>query len=210
MNVCVDLNFSRGAYQLDAKFECSAKKVIGVEGAMGAGKSTLFHCMAGLLRSKNGYFSIGDFIYQDSKKKIFQSSQKRNLGYLFQESHLFSHLSVEENLYFSSSKKTKKENFYEIVDLLQLSLLLKKRAHQLSGGEARRLALGRVFLSNFHFLLLDEPFIYLEENQSLEIIAYLQRKLEETSIFFTSHQTRLFDALAEERIKCFKGTVRKV
>ena len=104
--------------------------------------------------------------------------KNRNIGYVFQENHLFPHLSVKKNLLYSNpyiKDKAKYISFEDVVNLLDIAPLLNKNPRQLSGGERQRVAIGRALLSQPRLLLLDEPFSNVDCSKRKQIISYLLR-----------------------------------
>ncbi len=195
-------------FSLLAKLDCSAPCIIGIKGDMGIGKTTLFDCLSGITQPRKGYFFFRDKIYFNHKKKIWQPLYKRDIAYLFQEDRIFPHLSVRSNLLYGCKWKKKPSlhpHFTEIIDLLGLEPLLQsKKANQLSGGESRRLSIGRTLLSSFELLLLDEPFRSLSETQVQAIITYLKKR-KDIYILFTSHHDKYFSMLADFVVQVKKG-----
>ena len=226
--------FQREGFSLRAELRFTQNCILAIKGPMGAGKSTLFHCIAGLLRPQKGYLRWKGKSYMDSAKKLHLPPQQRPIAYLFQEDRIFKHLSVRANLLYAYKAAPKKEQsstlgksayakkffFYlpkilqkksllpaeceEITELLHIRPLLEKKSSELSGGESRRLALGRVLLGSFTLLLLDEPFRSLSLESAYALIDYL-KKGPDISILFSSHQDELLEKLAKEIIEMDHG-----
>ena len=107
---------------------------------------------------------------------------QRNIGIVLQDSRLFPHLNVKDNLQYGYQllpEKKKRFSFNQIVDLLELSALMNQKPHQLSGGEKQRVALGRALLISPRLLLLDEP------------LASLDVRLKEQSRFYVALKMKL-------------------
>jgi molybdate transport system ATP-binding protein len=150
--------------------------ITGVFGPSGAGKTTFFHMIAGLQSPSSGEIRFNDDILFRSAPKKEVVSNKRNIGVVFQSSNLFPHLSIKQNLLYSSKygkNKTTYIDFETVVEILQLKNLLSKKPFQLSGGEKQRVAIGRALLSQPRLLLLDEPFSSLDHQKRKQIIRYL-------------------------------------
>src|SRR3546814_4746801 len=108
---------------------------------------------------------------------------ERHVGYVFQDARLFPHLSVRGNLrYARRGVGSAAFAFDDVVALLGIGALLGRRTTNLSGGEAQRVALGRALLSQPRILLLDEPLSNLDQARRDELIPYLQRVRDETSL----------------------------
>ena len=139
-----------------------------VLGPSGCGKTTLLKLISGLLKIQEGEILLNNKII--SSQKIHQKTEKRNIGFLFQEYALFPHLTVEENLYFAIQKQdNKKEIIDDILGIIKLLDTKTRYPHELSGGEQQRIALARSIIAKPTLLLLDEPFSNLDLNLKEEI-----------------------------------------
>ncbi len=146
-------------------------------GPSGAGKTTVLNAIAGLLRPAMGRIVVNGRILFDSQKDINIPSWQRHIGYVFQDQRLFPHLNVRHNLLYGVKRNRLRKSivqFGSIVDLLDLGPLLKRRTYALSGGEARRVAIGRALLSQPDVLLLDEPLVGLHHEARDQVMCYLQ------------------------------------
>lgn len=205
----VNFLFEREHFFLQASLCCEKGKILGIDAPMGAGKSSFFQCLVGILHPVQGQIILGQNILFErdigkSRPSIFTPPHKRKIGCLFQEDRIFDHLSVEENLFYASSPSFSETTREEILELLNLKSLLKQRSSSLSGGEKRRLAIGRVLFSDFQLLLLDEPFRSLEQGMIQSIVSYLKSR-KDITIFFASHNKDIFQELAEETISIQDG-----
>ncbi|HAF29956.1 MAG TPA: molybdenum ABC transporter ATP-binding protein [Bacteroidales bacterium] len=152
--------------------------ITGVFGHSGAGKTTLFNLLSGVDTPKKGKIKLDSEVLVDLVQNHITPGKNRNIGYVFQENHLFPHLSVKKNLIFSKPyTKNKKHyiSFEDVVSLLDLVQILNKKPRQLSGGERQRVAIGRALLSQPRLLLLDEPFSNVDCSRRKQIISYLLR-----------------------------------
>ncbi len=150
--------------------------ITGVFGPSGAGKTTLFNLLSGVDTPLEGIIKLNFETLVDKEQNLIVQGKNRNIGYIFQENHLFPHLSVKKNLLYSKPYiKNKKHyiSFNDVVKLLEISELLNKKPRQLSGGERQRIAIGRALLSQPRLLLLDEPFSNVDCSKRKQIISYL-------------------------------------
>src|SRR5690606_20259353 len=96
------------------------------------------------LERAGGKVAIADTVWQDDATRCFLPTWRRPLGYVFQESSLFSHLSVRQNLDYGL-KRTRhpqgRDTLQNAIDLLGISALLDRRPESLSGGERQRVAI---------------------------------------------------------------------
>ena len=135
-------------------------EIVGLLGPNGAGKTTTFRIMVGLYKPDEGEVILsGENI---SNLPLYLRARK-GLGYLPQDSSVFRKLTVEENfkailefLPFSKGEKTKKLN--STLEEMGLGRIKNSLSYILSGGERRKVEIGRILLISPDFLLLDEPF----------------------------------------------------
>ena len=133
---------------------------------------------------------------------VFLPTHKRPLGYVFQESNLFSHLTVSENLNYGlkrikASSDTPK--FNHILDLLGIRHLLDRMPERLSGGEKQRVAIARALVLNPCCLLMDEPLASLDAKRKQEILQFLSRLNQELNIpvLYVTHSHQEVAQLAD-------------
>jgi molybdate transport system ATP-binding protein len=179
-------------------------------GPSGAGKTTLLNVIAGLVRADHAVITIGDTILADTTRGIWQPAHARHVGYVFQESRLFPHLSVRQNLVYGRWVRRQREDaarFDEIVTLLDLSPLLTRPPARLSGGETRRVALGRALLSAPRLLLLDEPLGSVDVDRRQEILPYLDRVMAEhrLPVIYVTHERAEIEGRAETVVQLDGG-----
>lgn len=170
-------NFSylREDFQLQVKFDLG-NEIMGVMGASGAGKSTLLKNIVGLLQPQQGYIKFNNQIFVDSQQHICLAMHQRKTALIFQNAMLFPHLNVLQNLQYGqqiSKNQPSKFQLDEVVQILDIQTLIKRKAHELSGGEAQRVSIGRALLSNPNLLLLDEPLTGLNQTLKQQILHYL-------------------------------------
>jgi molybdate transport system ATP-binding protein len=156
-------------------------------GPSGAGKTSTLDVIAGLLRPEYARVVMDGHPIADTSRDVWTPAHERRIGYVFQDSRLFPHLSVRQNLtfgrWFTRRSETMRDgvraSFDELVSLLDLAPLLTRHPARLSGGEQKRVALGRTLLSHPRLLLLDEPLGSLEVSKRQEILPYLDRLISE-------------------------------
>ena len=143
-------------------FTLSKDSISCILGPSGSGKTSLLKLIAGLERVQNGSIKINS--KEVSSKSKHLPTEKRNIGFLFQDYALFPHLTVKQNLEYPVNYKTSPHTIEDIIKLIKLPNSLNKYPHELSGGEQQRVALARSIISNPDILLLDEPFSSLDLN----------------------------------------------
>ncbi len=156
----IDVRRQRGNFLCDVAFSSATPGVTALFGRSGCGKTTVLHMIAGLLRPDRGAIRVDGIALFDAAQGIDMPAEARGIGYVFQDSRLFPHLSVRGNLRYGerrARRRTHQLRFDDVVDLLGIAPLLARRPAGLSGGERQRVAIGRALLAPPRLLLLDEP-----------------------------------------------------
>lgn len=187
----LDVELKRPGFKLHAKCRLDAP-VTGLLGSSGAGKSTLLGIIAGYIKPDRGSVMLDGIPLYDSQQQICLPLHTRRIGMVFQDSRLFPHLNVRDNLHYGLKLRPRTQErlqYEDIVELLELGHLQAQRAHQLSGGEKQRVALGRALLAAPRLLLLDEPLASLDLHLKNQILPFLRRVKDELAMpmLYVSH-----------------------
>lgn len=165
----------RDGFLLDASFALP-DGISALFGPSGSGKSTCLALIAGLLRPEAGAIHLGDTVLVDRTTGQWIPPHRRNLGVVFQDHLLLPHKTVRANLrYGMPGGGSGSIRLDEVVKVLELSELLDRYPLQLSGGQQRRVALGRALLTQPRLLLMDEPLAGLDESLRDRILDHLQQ-----------------------------------
>jgi molybdate transport system ATP-binding protein len=207
--ITASLRETRGAFNLDARFEAPGRGVTAIFGPSGSGKTTVLRCIAGLHRAAQGHVAVCGEVWQDARS--FRPVHRRPIGYVFQEASLFPHLSVRGNLLFGARAALGEPLLgeAEVVALLGLEPLLARAPLTLSGGERQRVAIGRALLSRPRLLLMDEPLSALDRAAREEILPFLEQLHERLSlpVLYVTHDMREVERLADHIILMDQGRV---
>lgn len=189
-----------GSFELNAEID-GGKEIIVLFGPSGSGKSTLLNCIAGLQKVTEGEIRIGEKLFLSTSQNLNLPPQIRRCGYLPQNPSLFPHLNVAQNICYAISKTdkvTQQSRLQELLATFHLEGYEKSRVSELSGGQAKRVALARALAAPPAILLLDEPFSALDEELREELAAEIktiQRQLSIPVVLVThSKQEALFVA----------------
>lgn len=150
-------------------------------GRSGSGKTTLLRLIAGLDRLDGGEIYLGD--RRVSCPQHYLPPHQRGIGFVFQSPALWPHLTVQQNITFGLahlSKTEQKQRLELLLEKLAIAPLIDRYPHQLSGGEAKRVAFARTLAPRPPFLLLDEPLSNLDQGLKEELLTYLQDYLNVT------------------------------
>ncbi|NNF17184.1 MAG: molybdenum ABC transporter ATP-binding protein [Gammaproteobacteria bacterium] len=175
MNIVARFGIRRKSFSLQAHFTVPASGVTGIFGASGSGKTTLLRAMAGLDRHSDGYLKVGQALWQD--KALFVPAHQRDIGYVFQEPSLFTHLTVRENLDYARTRNPQRPSFDSLsplIGLMGIAPLLTRHPATLSGGEQQRVAICRALATGPGMLLMDEPLASLDYDRQQDILPYLE------------------------------------
>ncbi len=150
-------------------------------GASGCGKTTTLRMIAGLEEPTTGTVELA------GRDVTALPPYKRSVNTVFQNYALFPHLDIYENVAFGLRRrgiKSVKKQVGEMLDLVQLGDLARRRPHQLSGGQQQRVAVARALINHPDVLLLDEPLGALDLKLRREMQLELKRIQTEVGITF--------------------------
>ncbi len=133
-------------------------------GPSGVGKTSVLNMVAGLLKPDRGHVRVDGETLFDADTDV--PPERRKAGYVFQEPRLFPHMRVGANLRYAGAREAMID---VIAQLLDIADLLDRWPRSLSGGEAKRVAIGRALLRDPAFLLLDEPTASLDRARADEV-----------------------------------------
>ena len=164
-------------------------------GSSGSGKTTVLNIIAGLVNADEGRVSL------HGRDVTNLPTQKRKVGFVFQNYALFEYMTVAENIEFGLqirkvSKKERQIKRDELLELVGLVGLSERMPKQLSGGQQQRVALARALALEPDVLLLDEPLGALDAKIRTELrrsLKTIQRQLGVATILVTHDQEEAFD-----------------
>jgi len=165
-------------------------KILALVGPSGCGKTTLLRVIAGLLVPDQGRVLL------DGQDMTKLPPYRRPTATVFQNYALFPHLNVYENIAYGlkarrSPGQNTKAAVQEIMDLMKITDLARRKVNELSGGQQQRVALARAMVVNPKILLFDEPLSSLDARLRVEMreeIKKIQQKTQITSIYVTHDQ----------------------
>ncbi len=208
----VDVSLRRGEFALEAAFATATPGVIALFGRSGSGKTTLVNVIAGLLAPDRGRIVLDGTLLEDTASGTSLPTERRRIGYVFQDPRLFPHLDVAGNLRYGQRRAQPRGTAPELADaaaLLGLEHLFRRRPHELSGGERQRVALGRALLARPRLLLLDEPLASLDVARREELLPWFERLRDRHAlpIVYVSHDFEDVVRLASHLVLLEQGRV---
>ena len=209
-----DFQYQHADFILNVELEMQ-QQLLGIVGASGCGKSTLLKNIVGLLQPQQGYIQFNNRILVDTQQKNYVPMHQRKIALIFQNALLFPHMNVQQNLNYAEKlvpKSERKFQFEGIVELLELKSLIQRKAHQLSGGEAQRVSIGRALLSSPNLLLLDEPLTGLDTHLKQQILPFLKRMKDELDLpmIYVTHHLEELEYLEAETVQLNQGRLQTV
>ncbi len=208
----LDVALKVGAFDLQVAFQNGAG-ITALYGHSGAGKTLTLTLIAGLMRPDSGTIKLDGRVLTDRKRGVFVAPHRRRIGVVFQDSHLFPHLSVRQNLRFGrwfAPRGERVVDFDSVVEILAIGKLLARHPAKLSGGERQRVAIGRALLCGPRLLLFDEPLTALDMERKLEILPLIERLRDEFGVpmVYVSHAIEEVARLANFIVVVDAGRVK--
>ena len=197
----VDVTFDETAVLRNTTLEVDAGEIVALLGPSGSGKSTLLRVVAGIVAPSSGRVHI------DGADVTAVPTHRRGIGMVFQDNQLFPHRSTLDNVAFGLKmagvdRPTRHQRGAEWLERVGLRGFGARDVTELSGGEAKRVALARTLITEPRIVLLDEPLTGLDSqlrDQLTEHVAQLLRSTGTTAILVT-HDVDEAAAIAERRV----------
>lgn len=180
----------------DLNLETQPSEVVAIVGASGSGKSTFLSLVAGLDSFDSGDISINETSIKNLSSSKMTQFRAKNIGFVFQQFHLVSHLTAYENLFLPMqilNQKISKEQIMQKLADVGLHERADHKPTELSGGECQRLAIARGLITNPKLLLADEPSGNLDTETGLKVmnLFFKQVKESKTTCLLVTHDIEL-------------------
>jgi ABC-2 type transport system ATP-binding protein len=186
-------------------FEANPGRVLGFLGPNGAGKSTTMRMLTGYLEPSSGTASLCGFDTQLQNLEI-----KRLMGYLPENTPLYTDMYVQEFLLFVANTYDLKEaklRVAETIEAVGLGPEQHKKIGMLSKGYKQRVGLAQAIIHNPEVLILDEPTSGLDPNQLAEIRDLIKSLGKNKTVILSTHIMQEVEALCDEVIIINKGAI---
>ena len=187
-----------------ADFSLSVKngEWFGLLGPSGGGKTTLLRIIAGFENADSGCIELNKTVLFD--KKHIVPSEKRGIGFVFQNLALWPHMTAIENVAFMFPGKVSRKARRRRANELLLSVHLPEThcnnyPDELSGGECQRVAIARALAAQPKLLLMDEPFSHLDSGLKQEMFSLMKeiRKTNDLTVIYVSHMRQELETLTD-------------
>ncbi|MGB0714998.1 MAG: ATP-binding cassette domain-containing protein [Phycisphaerae bacterium] len=194
-------------FSLDVSFELGQGITL-LTGHSGSGKTTVLNLIAGILKPESGRIQLNQHVLVDCDEQVCVRPHRRRVGLVFQDGLLFPHLNVRDNLTYGARRQASSStNLEQLADKLALTTLLHRMPRTLSGGEARRVAIGRALMSQPDLLMLDEPLAGLDAVRAAETMALIHEcaTIWEIPVLLVSHEIELARQVSDAAIRLENG-----
>lgn len=177
----------------DVSFEVNDGEIVGLLGRNGAGKTTSFRMVIGMISPEAGSVRFDD---EDVTGLPMYQHARRGIGYLSQEPSVFQRLSVRDNLLAilettDLDKADQVERCRELLEQFGLEHKSSEQARTCSGGERRRLEIARAMVTRPRLLLLDEPFAAVDPHTVEELQAEVKKLASQgIAVLVTDHNVQ--------------------
>jgi molybdate transport system ATP-binding protein len=176
------IRLTLGPLDLDMELTIEEGEVVALLGPNGAGKTTLLRAMAGLVPFKSGYVRLDGKVLEDTSANQYVPTERRPIGFVFQDYLLFPHLNIVDNVAFGVRSRgvprgVALERAAAWLDRVGLKSYARAKPSELSGGQRQRVALARALAPDPRLLLLDEPLAALDVTTRAEVRRDLKRHL---------------------------------
>jgi ABC-type sugar transport system ATPase subunit len=204
-----ELSIRAGAFRLDGiSFDVPSGRYAVLMGKTGSGKTTLLETICGLRRPAAGRICL------DGNDVTGRKPAERGIGYVPQDGALFTTMTVRDHLAFALAmrswpKRAIAERVEELAEILRLRPLLGRKPRGLSGGEQRRVALGRALASRPATLLLDEPLTALDDETREEMVGVLKAVRQHAGVtaLHVTHYRQDAERLADVVLRINDGVI---
>jgi ABC-type sulfate/molybdate transport systems ATPase subunit len=208
-----DVEVDRREFAVRVAVSVAQGERLALFGPSGAGKTTLLEAIAGLVPLRRGQVILGGRVLTSTAPPVRAVPPwQRRVGLLRQDPGLFPHLSVRGNLDYAPTAPHGGVELTELADMLDIGGLLSAMPAQLSGGQAHRVALGRLLLAHCDALLLDEPYSGLDAALRRVLTDLVVRLVEDRQIpaILVAHELPDAQAFADRLAVLDRGELLQV
>lgn len=201
--------------------EANPGEIISIIGKSGAGKTTVLRCIMGLETCDKGTILIdGKYLCMEENGTMVRATKKelyeirKSLGMVFQNYHLFPHLTVLENVtlalteVYKMSKEEAEKKAIKILERLDMGDKLNNKPFELSGGQKQRVAIARSCVTNPKLLCFDEPTAALDSALVMDIVKIIRDLAKDgMGILIISHDEKFVRDVSDRIVVIENGVI---
>jgi len=202
------LNYKTFTFTINQELDLTG--ITGVFGHSGSGKSTLLRAIAGLEKNITGSIIFNEKTLTNTTKNTCQKPEQRNISLVFQDSRLFEHLTVRDNLKYAAKRCVNSQlSLTDILILTELDMLADANVFDLSSGQKQRVALARAILTEPKLLLLDEPLSALDQASKAKLLCLIVKVQQQLNlpILYVSHSLDELQQVCDNLLILSQGEV---
>jgi iron(III) transport system ATP-binding protein len=195
----------------DVSFKVLEPGIVVIMGSSGSGKTTLLRLIAGLEAPDSGQIYLNEKL--TNRKDWLLAPHRRDIGFVFQVPALWPHMTVAENILFSLSNisvEEKKKRLRTILEKLDLFGLERRFPDEISGGQARRVALARSVIARPKYLLLDEPLTNVDMDLKKRLLDFIKNEVSATTpyLIYVTHDIEEAKSLSQRSLFMDAGKIK--
>ena len=169
---------------------------VSILGQSGCGKTTTLNIIGGLDRYTSGNLLINGKSTKQYKDRDWDTYRNHSVGFVFQTYNLIAHQNILKNVELALtisgvSREERKQRAYQVLKIVGLDGMEKKKPNQLSGGQCQRVAIARALINNPEILLADEPTGALDSETSIQIMDLLKEVASDRLVIMVTHNPDL-------------------
>ncbi|MEL6143480.1 MAG: ABC transporter ATP-binding protein [Bacteroidota bacterium] len=161
----------------DISFQITSGEFVSIMGKSGCGKSTLLYILSTMDTDYTGELYLNNQLVTGSSPQELARIRNEHIGFVFQFHYLLPEFSVLDNIMLPAQKLGKKDqqeiehDAMEILRMLDIEALARKKSHRISGGEKQRVAIARSLINQPSILMGDEPTGNLDSKNANNVLA---------------------------------------
>ena len=169
---------------------------VSILGQSGCGKTTTLNIIGGLDRYTKGNLLINGKSTKQYKDRDWDTYRNHSIGFVFQTYNLITHQNILKNVELALtisgvSREERRQRAYQVLKIVGLEGMEKKKPNQLSGGQCQRVAIARALINNPEILLADEPTGALDSETSVQIMDLLKEVSSDRLVIMVTHNPDL-------------------
>ena len=169
---------------------------VSILGQSGCGKTTTLNIIGGLDRYTKGNLLINGKSTKQYKDRDWDTYRNHSIGFVFQTYNLITHQNILKNVELALtisgvSREERKQRAYQVLKIVGLEGMERKKPNQLSGGQCQRVAIARALINNPDILLADEPTGALDSETSIQIMDLLKEVASDRLVIMVTHNPDL-------------------